>query len=125
MPIRLRARSILSRTARSCASASTLRGKWRLDALLGVGGMATVFAATHRNQSRVAAIKILHPELNLQPEIRARFLREGRAANVVGHPGAVRVLDDDVTDEGAALEKWTVFRSRTGRAIEIARAARL
>ena len=31
---------------------TVLRNKWRLDALLGVGGMATVFAATHRNGSR-------------------------------------------------------------------------
>jgi serine/threonine-protein kinase len=36
----------------------TLKGKWRLDVLLGIGGMAAVFAATHRNGSRVA-VKIL------------------------------------------------------------------
>ena len=72
---------------------TVLREKWRLDAVLGVGGMASVFAATHRNQSR-AAIKILHPELSAHPEVRSRFLREGPAANVVAHPGVVRVLDE-------------------------------
>ena len=41
---------------------TTLKGKWRVDALLGVGGMATVYAATHKNGKRVA-VKILHPEL--------------------------------------------------------------
>ncbi|HEY2515131.1 MAG TPA: serine/threonine-protein kinase [Polyangiaceae bacterium] len=73
---------------------SVLNGKYRLDALLGVGGMASVFAATHRNGSRVA-IKLLHEELAQMESVRARFLLEGYAANRVGHPGAVRVLDDD------------------------------
>jgi serine/threonine-protein kinase len=77
-----------------------LRGKWRLDAVVGVGGMASVYSATHRNQSR-AAIKILHPEVALIGDVTARFLREGYVANAVGHPGTVRVIDDDVTEDGA------------------------
>jgi serine/threonine-protein kinase len=78
-----------------------LSGKYRLDSVLGVGGMAVVFAATHRNQKRVA-IKMLHPELSANEELRARFLREGYAANTVDHPGAVAVLDDDTAEDGAA-----------------------
>src|SRR5258706_2606974 len=68
---------------------STLREKWRLDALLGVGGMASVYAATHRNGSR-AAVKILHPELSTNTLVRERFLWEGYVANAVGHDGAVK-----------------------------------
>lgn len=79
---------------------TTLRGKWRLDALLGVGGMAAVFAATHRNGTR-AALKILHPELSTHAHIRSRFFREGRVANTVGHPGAVKVVDEDEDETGA------------------------
>jgi serine/threonine-protein kinase len=41
-----------------------LNGKWRLEDLLGVGGMAAVYAATHRNGHRVA-IKVLHPHFSL------------------------------------------------------------
>lgn len=84
------------------AVGTVLRAKYHLDRVLGVGGMAVVYAATHRNQKRVA-IKILHAELSLREDVRARFLREGYAANTVDHPGAVAVLDDDVTDEGAAF----------------------
>jgi serine/threonine-protein kinase len=80
----------------------TLRGKWRLDTLLDVGGMAAVYSGTHRNGSR-GAIKILHRERSLVPEIAARFLREGYIANAVGHPGVVRVLDDDVDDDGSVF----------------------
>ena len=79
---------------------TTLRGKWTLDALLGVGGMGYVFAASHRNAKRVA-IKILKPEWAAQPELVRRFLREGYVANKVGHPGAVSILDDDLADDGA------------------------
>jgi eukaryotic-like serine/threonine-protein kinase len=81
---------------------SVLRGKWRLDAILGVGGMATVYRASHRNGSR-AAIKMLHPSLNVDAQTLQRFLREGYAANKVDHPGAVRVIDDDTNDDGAAF----------------------
>jgi eukaryotic-like serine/threonine-protein kinase len=80
---------------------TTLKGKWRIDGLLGVGGMATVYAATHRNGKRVA-IKLLHPEIGRQAAIRERFVREGYLANKVG-PGAVTVDDDDVTDDGTAF----------------------
>jgi serine/threonine protein kinase len=76
-----------------------IKGKWRLETLLGVGGMATVYAARHRNASR-AALKILHAEYSREEAIRTRFLREGYVANTVEHPGVVRILDDDVTDLG-------------------------
>ncbi len=79
---------------------TVLKGKWRLDAVIGIGGMACVYAATHRNQSRVA-IKMLHPEVALDAEVTMRFLREGYVANAVGHPGTVTVLDDDVTEDNA------------------------
>jgi serine/threonine-protein kinase len=82
---------------------ATLRSKWHLDALLGVGGMAAVYAATHRNGRR-AALKLLHPERALDREWRGRFLREGRVANAVGHEGAVKVLDDDVAEDGSVFQ---------------------
>jgi eukaryotic-like serine/threonine-protein kinase len=77
----------------------TLNGKWHLDALLGAGGMAAVYRATHRN-GKTAAIKLLHSGLSMDSSLRKRFLREGYVANAVMHPGAVEVLDDGVTDDG-------------------------
>ncbi len=78
-----------------------LRGKYRVDRLLGVGGMASVFSATHLRNANCVAVKILHSGLAIEPDLRARFLREGYASNSVGHPGTVRVLDDDTTEDGA------------------------
>jgi serine/threonine protein kinase len=73
--------------------------KWTLERLLGIGGMAAVYAARHRNGAR-AAVKVLHPDLSRHKEVRERFLREGYAANRVEHGGAVKVLDDDVVASG-------------------------
>jgi eukaryotic-like serine/threonine-protein kinase len=77
-----------------------LDDKWTLERLLGVGGMAAVYSGRHRNGAR-AAVKILHADLSRHKEVRERFVREGYAANKVDHPGAVKVLDDDVVVSGA------------------------
>jgi serine/threonine-protein kinase len=79
---------------------SVVAAKWRLERVLGVGGMATVYAATHVNNGRPAAIKMLHRELAANPEVRRRFAREGYIANKVGHAGAVAALDDGVDEHG-------------------------
>jgi serine/threonine-protein kinase len=92
-----------------------LRGKYRLDRVLGVGGMAVVYAATHRNKKRFA-IKMLHPELSMREGIRTRFLREGYVANSVEHSGAVAVLDDDVAEDGSA---FVVMELLDGSAIDV------
>ena len=81
---------------------TVLDGKYRLDRVLGVGGMASVYEATHRNSKRFA-VKMLHPELSLRTDIRTRFLREGYVANQVQHPGAVAVHDDDIAEDGSAF----------------------
>ncbi len=91
---------------------SVLNDKWTLNALLGVGGMAAVYAGTHRNKKR-GAVKLLHAELSHEPSVRERFLREGYVANTVDHPGAVRVDDDDVTEDGAAFLVMELLEGET------------
>jgi serine/threonine-protein kinase len=91
---------------------SVLNGKWRLDEVLGVGGMATVYAAMHRNQKRVA-VKMLHTELSIDESMRNRFLREGYLANTVDHPGAVTIFDDDVAEDGSAFLVMELLEGET------------
>ena len=53
-----------------------LKNKYLLDHVLGVGGMATVYAATHRNQAELA-VKVLHAELSVREQVRTRFCAKG------------------------------------------------
>jgi serine/threonine protein kinase len=89
-----------------------LSGKWTLESLIGVGGMAAVYAASHRNGKRVA-VKMLHGELSHNEEVRKRFLQEGYAANTIQHDGAVSVLDDDVAPDGSAFIVMELLEGET------------
>ncbi|HEY4011859.1 MAG TPA: serine/threonine-protein kinase [Polyangiaceae bacterium] len=89
-----------------------LGGKWTIESLIGVGGMAAVYAATHRNGKRVA-VKMLHADLSDHEEVRKRFLQEGYAANTIQHEGAVSVLDDDVAADGSAFLVMELLEGET------------
>lgn len=78
---------------------AVLRGKWKLDAMIGLGGMGAVYAATHRNGRR-CAIKVLLPLHSADRKTVQRFLKEGYVANEIGHPDTVEIYDDDFTDDG-------------------------
>jgi serine/threonine protein kinase len=97
----------------------TLRGRWLLDAVIGVGGNATVYAATHRNGAR-AAIKMLHPDVNESQAVRSAFVREAWLANSIGHRGVPRVHDDDVDEDGTVYFVMDLFAG-----ISLSRRARL
>ncbi len=89
-----------------------LRDKWTLDRLIGFGGMAGVFAATHKI-GRVDAIKLLDPEIAVSEELRARFEQEARAVNSIGHPGTVEIRDVDVTDGGTPFLVMELLTGQT------------
>lgn len=74
--------------------------RWRVEGVLGVGGMATVYQAVHHRNHCKVALKILHPELNEYEEFRERFLFEAYAGNQVGHSGVINALDDGVLADG-------------------------
>jgi hypothetical protein len=95
---------------------ATLSDKWHLDSLIGVGGMAAVYRATHRNGT-IAAIKLLHGEVAVNQEVRERFLREAYIANKVGHPGTVKVLDDDQDENNVP---YLVMELLEGQSVESA-----
>ncbi|MFK7986348.1 MAG: serine/threonine-protein kinase [Sandaracinaceae bacterium] len=70
-----------------------LAGKYRIEKILGQGGMGVVFAATHEWTERPVAVKLLHPQYASDDEIRKRFLREARTAAKLQHDNVVDVLD--------------------------------
>lgn len=80
----------------------TLCQRYTLEEVLGIGATGAVYRGAHRNGNRVA-IKVLHTELAASKELREQFLRDAKVANRVEHPGVVRILDDDVAEDGTAF----------------------
>jgi hypothetical protein len=93
---------------------SVIKGKWKIDSLLGVGGMAAVYAASHRNGQR-AALKILHTDFAREKTICERFLREAYVSNKVNHGATVQVLDDDATEQGEPFLIMELLEGETVR----------
>lgn len=77
----------------SIREGDVLDGRWRIEKKLGQGGMGSVFAARDLELDRPVAVKALALDLCEEPELVARFDREGRAAAKLDHPGIVPVLD--------------------------------
>ena len=75
-------------------------GKFELLEEIGSGGMGHVFRAVHRRLSQVVAIKVLHPSIAADPELRHRFEREARVLAQIRAPHVVSVLDVDVLPNG-------------------------
>lgn len=72
---------------------------YRLEALLGEGGMGSVYRAVDLRTGRRVAIKIMHPHLARQPHFRALFEREAQAVRRLRHPGII-ATDDAGEDDG-------------------------
>ncbi|MBX7251002.1 MAG: protein kinase [Candidatus Promineofilum sp.] len=71
----------------------TLNNRYRLEALLGDGGMGTVYRAADLNLERQVAIKLMHSHFARLEEFRARLVQEARTAAQLDHPSIVRVYD--------------------------------
>ena len=91
-----------------------IHGKWRVDELLGLGGVASVYSATDRLGNQVA-LKIMHGYWVDEPSVCERFLREGYSANRVKHPAVITALADGITDGGTP---FLVLELLEGRSLE-------
>ncbi|MFT3764611.1 MAG: protein kinase [Minicystis sp.] len=68
-------------------------GRYRLERLLGRGGMGEVWAAKHTVTRRDVALKFLNVDGSVMPQMRRRFMREARAATAVSHPNVIQIHD--------------------------------
>jgi eukaryotic-like serine/threonine-protein kinase len=78
-----------------------LAGKYRVERVLGIGGMGVVVAATHLQLGRPVALKLMLPDTAASSETAARFIQEARAAAEVQSEHVVRVLDVGALDDGS------------------------
>ncbi len=77
----------------------TLDGLYRLDELIGVGGMANVYRAQDLKHDRVVAVKVLREEFMDNTDLVRRFKNESKAISILTHPNIVKVYDVSVTDQ--------------------------
>ncbi len=77
---------------------STIDGRYRVDAFVARGGMATVYRATDLRLDRTVALKVMHGSLAEDHDFVARFVREARSAAQLSHPAIVAVFDQGESD---------------------------
>jgi serine/threonine protein kinase len=88
--------------------------KYRLERLLGRGGMGSVYLATHLGTERYVALKLITPQFMRNAEFVARFKREARAAGRLRHPNVVDVTDFGFAHAGDGLVAYLVMEYLDG-----------
>jgi len=89
-----------------------VNGKFRVEALVGQGGMGRVYRARHLTLDRPVVLKMLHQAYSSDPQIVQRFQREARAASKLDHPNSIAVLDFGETEDGALFMAMEFLRGR-------------
>ncbi len=79
----------------------TLSDRYKIERLLGEGGMGAVYQAEHTHMRKRMAIKVLHPEMSRLSEVVARFEREAMAAAHIDHPNVATATDFGKLDDGS------------------------
>ncbi len=91
-----------------------LLDQFRIEKLVGQGGMGAVYRARQTTIGRDVAIKILHPELTTNPDAVRRFQREARVSAALDHPNVVRVfLFGQLPDDGSLYIVMQYLRGRS------------
>ncbi|MCB9739649.1 MAG: serine/threonine protein kinase [Deltaproteobacteria bacterium] len=78
----------------------TIAGRYEVQGLLGKGGFGAVFAARHSMTGQDVVLKVMRPELALDPTQVKRFMNEARISSQLSHPNTVRTFDFGQTDDG-------------------------
>ncbi len=90
-------------------------GRYRIEALLGEGGMATVYRARQTLQDKPVAIKLFRKELAQDAKLRERFRREATSAARLAHPNIIEINDSGDTEDG---QPYLVMEYLVGESLE-------
>ncbi len=85
------------------APGTIVGGRFKINRLIGRGGMGEVYAAQHVNTSKEVALKIIHTAASASKEQTRRFMREARAATAIEHPNVIEVFDVFEDANGTAV----------------------
>ena len=79
---------------------------YRIESLVARSGMASIFKATDMRTGRAVAIKVPHPEMEADPVLFERFLREGEIGEKLDHPGVMKVYSDPDRSRIYMVMEW-------------------
>jgi len=88
-------------------------GRYRVEELIGRGGMGHVFRAVHTTMNKVVALKIMSSEMAVNPENVQRFEREAAAASELRHPNTIHMFDFGTSDRGELYLAMEFLEGRT------------
>lgn len=94
---------------------SIVGGRYRIDGVLGSGGMGAVFAATHVHNGKKVAVKVLHGGFAFHPDMRDRFVREAHVLAALEHPNVVEIYDSGAGEDGSVFIVMALLEGRTLR----------
>ncbi len=83
---------------------------YRLDAVVGRGGMSSLFRATDLRNGRLVAVKVPHPEMEVDPVLLERFRREEEIGQQLDHPGIVKTYDGEERSRRYMVVEWVEGR---------------
>jgi len=95
----------------------TIAGKYRLNRMIGTGGMASVWSATNIFTEREFAIKFMLPQMARTPEAARRFLLEAKVSARINHPNIIEVIDVGQAEDGSL---FLVMELLTGQSLDVA-----
>jgi serine/threonine protein kinase len=93
----------------------TLDGKYRIEQLIGAGGMGSVYKARHLLLDRFVAVKMMKSDLLKDANTAERFKREAQASARLAHPNAVTVYDFGIGPDGSAFLVMELLRGSSLR----------
>ncbi len=96
---------------------TVIAGKYRIEGIIGVGGMATVYRARQTLQDRFVAVKVFRRELSSEPKLRERFRREATSARRLAHRNVIEILDEGESEDGTPFLVMEYLEGETLEAI--------
>jgi len=86
---------------------------YRITKQLGAGGMGVVYEAVDTKLDRTVALKFLPPESTRDPEAKARFIHEAKAASAIDHPNVCNIFEIDETEDGQLFLAMARYEGET------------
>jgi serine/threonine protein kinase len=92
---------------------ATIAGRYVIERVIGEGGMATVYGATHKLVDRPCAVKVMNAQMATDATVRERFRREAKSAQSLAHPNVIEIFDQGETADGTPYIVMELLSGKT------------